>query len=94
MAYPTLVSICLVLAGFFITPSHRCGQLGLLERENAAVLSAALQPLAARLLPAYSAALAACGVSAPLLLTANDGTLVTLAAAEQVPAAGDHGPMR
>jgi len=67
-----------------ITLSHKLsGRLGLLERESAAVLNAALQPLAARVLPGYAAALALRGLGAvPLFLTANDGTLLPAAVAQ------------
>ncbi len=61
--------------------SHEIGQLGLLERENAAVLNAALLPLARRVVPACEAALAAAGIEAPLLFCSNDGTLLPAAAA-------------
>ena len=65
--------------------SHRIGQLGLLERENAAILNAALQPLAADLIPAFQAALARSGIRGRLYLTANDGTLMQAEAAVEVP---------
>lgn len=60
-----------------VCQSHEVGRLGLLERENAAVLNAALQPLARRVVPACVAALAAAGIQAPLFFTANDGTLLS-----------------
>lgn len=62
---------------FFVCQSHEVGQLGLLERENAAVLNAALLPLARRIVPACTRALAAVGIAAPLLFSGNDGTLLT-----------------
>lgn len=68
----------------YVTLSHRIGGLGLLERENAAILSAALRPLAASVVPAFSAALEALGMSATLYLTANDGTLMSAEAAVEV----------
>lgn len=68
----------------YVTLSHRIAGLGLLERENAAILNAALRPLAARMVPAFSAALRALGVRAPLYLTANDGTLMSAEAAVEV----------
>lgn len=39
-----------------INMSHELTELGLLERENAAILNASLQPLASRILPAFGAA--------------------------------------
>lgn len=68
----------------YITMSHRIGQLGLLERENAAILNAAMQPLAADLIPAFEAAMQQLGVRAELYLTANDGTLMPAKAAAEV----------
>ncbi|PRW56447.1 hydantoinase subunit beta [Chlorella sorokiniana] len=67
--------------------SHEIGQLGLLERENAAILNAALLPLARRVVPACEAALSAAGIAAPLLFCSNDGTLLPAAAALKLPVA-------
>ena len=64
-----------------VCASHEIGQLGLLERENAAVLNAALLPLAHQVVPACQAAMAAAGIAAPLLFCSNDGTLLPAAAA-------------
>ncbi len=61
-----------------VTLSHHLGRIGLLERENAALLNAALLDLAGRTVRAFTDALAASGLDAPLYLTQNDGT-VTLA---------------
>ncbi len=58
--------------------------LGLLERENAAILTSALQPLASQLVPACQEALRKLGIQAPLLFTANDGTVMSAAATMQV----------
>lgn len=51
--------------------SHQLsGRLGLLEREAATILNASLQPLAAAVVPQYSAALQQVGLQAvPLYLT-------------------------
>ena len=68
----------------YATLSHEVGGLGLLERENAACLNAALRPLAAALIPAFTAALAAAGVRGALFLTSNDGTLLPAEAAQKV----------
>ena len=65
--------------------SHEVGQLGLLARENAAALNAALLPLARRVVPTCSAALAAAGLGhASLYFTSNDGTLLSAAKAMRV----------
>ncbi|HYH11493.1 MAG TPA: hydantoinase/oxoprolinase family protein [Thermomicrobiales bacterium] len=68
-----------------ITRSHEVGQLGLLERENAAILNAALRPLARRTVAAFRDAIAGMSIDAPLYLTQNDGTLMTADFAERFP---------
>jgi N-methylhydantoinase A/oxoprolinase/acetone carboxylase beta subunit len=71
----------------YVCQSHEVGQLGLLERENAAILNAALLPLAQCVVPACVQALAEAGIRAPLLFTANDGTLLSAQQALKVGAA-------
>jgi N-methylhydantoinase A/oxoprolinase/acetone carboxylase beta subunit len=68
-----------------VTLSHQLGRIGLLERENAALLNAALVDLARRTTRAFSAALQASGLTAPLYLTQNDGTVMLAASAEAFP---------
>lgn len=52
------------------------GLLGLLERENAAILNEALRPLARQTIQAFREALGDLGLNCPFFLTQNDGTLV------------------
>jgi N-methylhydantoinase A/oxoprolinase/acetone carboxylase beta subunit len=59
-----------------ITMSHQLGRIGLLERENAALLNAALIDLARKTVAGFAAAIAASGIAAPLYLTQNDGTIM------------------
>lgn len=61
-----------------ITYSHQLGRIGLLGRENVALLNATLIDLAHKTTDAFVQALADSGIRAPLFLTQNDGT-VTLA---------------
>ena len=68
-----------------ITLSHRLGRIGLLERENAALLNACLVPLAATTTRAFTDALRASGIAARLYLTQNDGTLMLAEVAESYP---------
>jgi N-methylhydantoinase A/oxoprolinase/acetone carboxylase beta subunit len=68
-----------------ITRSSEIGRIGLLERENAAILNACLRPLAQQTVAAFRRAIAALGISAPLYLTQNDGTLMSAAFAAQYP---------
>jgi N-methylhydantoinase A/oxoprolinase/acetone carboxylase beta subunit len=58
-----------------VTLSHCLGQIGLLERENAAILNAALVELAHRTAAAFTGALRDSGLAAPLFMTQNDGTV-------------------
>ncbi|MBB3609873.1 hydantoinase/oxoprolinase family protein [Rhizobium sp. BK602] len=69
-----------------ITLSHTLGRIGLLERENVALLNAALQSLGTTTVQAFSDALREAGVAAPFYLTQNDGTvaLADVAAANPV----------
>jgi N-methylhydantoinase A/oxoprolinase/acetone carboxylase beta subunit len=68
-----------------VTLSHRLGRIGLLERENAALLNACLVQLARKTTRAFTAALRASGITAPLYLTQNDGTVTLAEVAEAYP---------
>lgn len=70
-----------------VTVSHRLGRLGLLERENAAGLNAALAHLAERTIAAFAASLADAGFGphTRLFLSQNDGTLLSLEDATRYP---------
>ena len=59
-----------------VTLSHRLGRIGLLERENAGLLNAALVDLARKTIAAFEQAIADSGIDAPLYLTQNDGTVM------------------
>ncbi len=64
-----------------ITESRTLGRIGLLGRENAGLLNAALRPLARRVVGALAEV-----SGAPLFLTRNDGTIASVAAAVGAPA--------
>jgi N-methylhydantoinase A/oxoprolinase/acetone carboxylase beta subunit len=68
-----------------ITCSHELGRIGLLERENAALMNAALTDLARETVAAFEAAIATSGLSAPLYITQNDGTVMLAAHAMRQP---------
>jgi len=72
---------------FRITCSHDLGPLGLLERENAAILNAALRPLAKRTTDAFRRALAEEKIDAPLYISQNDGTVAHVDIVERFPVA-------
>src|SRR5438105_11104638 len=59
-----------------VTLSHDLGRIGLLERENAALLNASLVDLARFTVAGFTRAIAASGITAPLYLTQNDGTVM------------------
>lgn len=61
------------------------GRIGLLERENAAALNAALLALAATTTDAFARTLEELAIHAELYLTQNDGTLMRVAEARQFP---------
>jgi len=68
-----------------VTRSHNLGRIGLLERENAALMNAALIPLARRTTRAFAEALSGSGIVAPVFLTQNDGTVMRSEFAERYP---------
>ena len=71
--------------GVAVTLSHRLGRIGLLERENATLLNACLIALARKTTRAFTEALRASGIAAPLYLTQNDGTVMLAEVAETYP---------
>lgn len=73
------------IPGVSLTLSHDLGRIGMLERENAALLNAALIPLAASTTRAFTDAVAASGIEAPLYLTQNDGTVMKASHAQAFP---------
>lgn len=64
--------------GVPITLSHEIGSVGLLERENATVLNAALIRTAQMAFTAFTEAMAKQGIHAQLFLGQNDGTLMAV----------------
>jgi len=68
-----------------VTCSHLLGGIGLLERENAAILNASLIALAEETIQAFEQAKSKVGLSAPLFVTQNDGTVAEAARAVAFP---------
>jgi N-methylhydantoinase A/oxoprolinase/acetone carboxylase beta subunit len=68
-----------------ITCSSDLGRIGLLERENAGLLNAALADLARDTIAAFEAAIRSSGIAAPLFITQNDGTVAEAAQARRLP---------
>jgi N-methylhydantoinase A/oxoprolinase/acetone carboxylase beta subunit len=73
------------LPGAAITCSSDLGRIGLLERENAGLLNAALADLARDTIAAFEKAIADSGIAAPLFITQNDGTVAEAAQALRLP---------
>lgn len=59
-----------------ISLSHEIGRIGLLERENATIINAALRELAVEIVDGLTAAVRRQGIEAPIYLSQNDGTLM------------------
>jgi N-methylhydantoinase A/oxoprolinase/acetone carboxylase beta subunit len=70
-----------------ISLSHEIGRIGLLERENATIMNACLRDLAVNIVEAFHAALGEFGIEAPVYLSQNDGTLMSVDYAERYPVA-------
>ncbi|XVQ15384.1 hydantoinase/oxoprolinase N-terminal domain-containing protein [Spirillospora sp. CA-255316] len=73
--------------GVHLSLSHEIGRVGLLPRENATIVNAALRDLADTIVEAFGGALAQAGVTAPLFLSQNDGTLMDVEYARRHPVA-------
>jgi N-methylhydantoinase A/oxoprolinase/acetone carboxylase beta subunit len=70
-----------------ISLSHEIGRLGLLQRENATIINAALREMAVQIVDGLDAAVRAAGIHAPLYLSQNDGTLMETEYARRYPVA-------
>lgn len=75
------------LPGVAISLSHEIGRIGLLERENATIINAALRELAAHIVDGLASAVTGAGITAPLYLSQNDGTLMDVDFARRYPVA-------
>ncbi len=74
-----------VISDASLTLSHTIGRVGLLERENAAIMNACLHTLAIQTVNGFRAALREMQINAPLYISQNDGTLISADFAEQYP---------
>jgi N-methylhydantoinase A/oxoprolinase/acetone carboxylase beta subunit len=69
-----------------VTLSHEIGSVGLLERENSAVLNAAVVKVASRAIEAFERAMRDAGIEkAEMYLSQNDGTLMSADYARRYP---------
>jgi N-methylhydantoinase A/oxoprolinase/acetone carboxylase beta subunit len=74
-----------VLPDAAITCSSDLGRIGLLERENAGLLNAALADLSRETIAAFERAIRDSGIAAPLFITQNDGTVAEAGQARRLP---------
>ncbi|CZT36539.1 hydantoinase/oxoprolinase N-terminal domain-containing protein [Rhizobium sp. 9140] len=73
------------IPGVHITMSSDIGRIGLLERENAAIMNACLRDLSAHVIEAFRNAIREAGITGKFFLTQNDGTLMDASFAEKFP---------
>jgi len=73
------------IPGVHITLSSEIGRIGLLERENAAIMNACLRDLSATVIDAFRRAIAEAGIRGKFFLTQNDGTLMEAEFAKRFP---------
>ncbi|HET6449000.1 MAG TPA: hydantoinase/oxoprolinase family protein [Conexibacter sp.] len=74
-----------VLPDLYITCGSQIGRIGLLERENAAVVNACLRGASEHVISSFEQALTDAGIDAPLYISQNDGTLMRKEWAETYP---------
>ena len=68
-----------------VTLSSKIGRMGILERENAAVMNASLAELSRQVVASFSTALARLRILAPFFISQNDGTLMNAGTVERYP---------
>jgi len=68
-----------------ITLSKSIGGMGLLERENAAIINASLKPLAGEVVESFKLLQKSLKLSCPMFFTRNDGTLIEAAEVIELP---------
>jgi N-methylhydantoinase A/oxoprolinase/acetone carboxylase beta subunit len=68
-----------------VTLSSRIGRMGILERENAAVMNASLADLSGTMIASFHSALKRLDITAPFYVSQNDGTLMNADFVEKYP---------
>jgi N-methylhydantoinase A/oxoprolinase/acetone carboxylase beta subunit len=68
-----------------ITLSHAIGRIGLLERENAAVMNASLTDMSRHVVTSFRTALDKLGIHVPFFISQNDGTILDARRVAQFP---------
>jgi N-methylhydantoinase A/oxoprolinase/acetone carboxylase beta subunit len=78
-------AISRVLPDVDITLSSDVGGIGLIDRENAALINASLRSLSRKVVASLREAFESIGVTAPIYLSQNDGTLISMDYATRFP---------
>ncbi|OFA29250.1 hydantoinase subunit beta [Glaciecola punicea] len=68
-----------------ITVSHKIGQIGILERENATLMNASLAGISKTVVRAFANSLKKLNITAPFYISQNDGTLMNSEFVEKYP---------
>lgn len=68
-----------------VTLSHNIGRIGMLERENAAIMNASLADLSTKIVSSFRSALSNLNITAPFFISQNDGTLMSAEFVEKYP---------
>jgi N-methylhydantoinase A/oxoprolinase/acetone carboxylase beta subunit len=76
-----------VIPGVSVSLSHEIGRVGLLERENATILNACLHELADHITGALEKSVRDAGLDAPVYISQNDGTLMSVDYCRRYPVA-------
>lgn len=73
------------IADVTVTLSHNIGRIGMLERENAAIMNASLAELSSKVVSSFRQALKLLKITAPFFISQNDGTLMSADFVEKYP---------
>lgn len=75
----------LVIPDANIVASHKVSGIGYLARENAAILNASIMAFAGKIIHSFIVSVRKLGFQCPILLTQNDGTVLTVEEARKAP---------
>lgn len=73
------------IPGVDVVCSRDIGRVGFLERENAAILNGSILKFARKTIQGFQDAILGLGLSCPIYLTQNDGTVMSVRAAAVAP---------